>query len=144
MELGNAEIQELIELGVKTIKKFKFDIDGKKQELKWSPISHQEARMAYFRALQFIGDIAKEYISTDPDKREGMERPAVEEFLVFNYHHAVFSIVPALIKHYPGITVEQVKALPIDHDIFHREIAVASGILEGQENVGKFPAKSKS
>lgn len=144
MELGNQEIQELIELGTKSVKKYKFEVSGKKKEIKWSPISHQEARMAYFRALQYVGEQAREYISKPADDREGLERPAVEEFLLFNYYHAVLSIVPAMMKHYPGVTVEQVKALPIDHDVFHREIAIASGILEGQENVGKFPDKSSS
>jgi len=146
MSLGNTEIQELIELGGSAVKEYKFKSNGIDGVLRWSPIKVIDARIAYFKALQHVTPAAHDYISTAPDERDEVdenkklivEKPPTEEFIIFNYFHAVYSIHAALRLQYIGILVEEVEALNISHDDFHEVIAVASGVMEGQETIGKF------
>lgn len=144
--LGNDQIQVHIEQGTSAIKYFLYTYNDTEQKLKWSPISYSIAKVAFYESMMRVPEEYREWIATPRVKRaeRKLARPPTEAVLLFNFHHAVASIFYALRKHYPGITIQQVEDLNIDHDKFHTEIAEASGIMGGQKTVETFPADASS
>ncbi len=141
--VGNNDIQEFIEYGTGAVKDYLVTVKDKQRVIRWSPISFPLAKVAYYQALLQVDEEYRDYLSTTKEKREKkkMTRPPAEVILTFNFFHSANTIFYAIRNHYHGITLAQVESLPIPNfDEFHREIAIGSGIMDGQQTVGSFPA----
>lgn len=155
MSEGNAQIQELIELGATVVKEYEFEVKGETKTLTWSPVKVIHARLAFYKALQYVSSSSRPYLNMIRDEKEEnnkkkdndttkIRKPSTEEFMTFNHYHAVHTITYALMPHFSGITSEQVDALDLSHTKFHEEIAIASGLMKSKETIEKFPAEQVS
>lgn len=144
--IGNKKIQIHIEQGTTAVNQFSYTFNEVEKKLDWSPISYSIAKVAFYEAMMKIPEEYRQWIATPRDKRleKELKRPPTEAILLFNFHHAVYSIFYSLRRHYPGITIQQIEDLKVDHNEFHDEIAGASGIIDGQETVQSFPADASS
>ena len=141
--VGNTDIQDFIEYGTGAVKEYLVTVKDQQRIVRWSPISFPLAKVAYYKALLQVDEEWRDYLSTTKVTRDEkkMTRPPAEVILTFNFFHSANTIYYAIRNYYPGITIEQVESLPIpSFDEFHRTIAIGSGVMDGQETVGSFPA----
>lgn len=136
------QTQTHIEQGINAVNTFTYTHNNVQHSIKWSPISYNIAKITFYKAMLDVPEEYREWLGSRKKRREEKKliKPPPEAILIFNFQHAVHSIHYAVQMHYPNITIQEIERLNFNLEDLHDEIAVASGLTDGQTTVESFPA----